>query len=50
MDAAARDHQPHFGRATDASLERRRIEARDAMIERATKATEAHGPRRVTSW
>jgi hypothetical protein len=32
----ARDHQPHFGRATDAALERRRTEARDAMISVAT--------------
>jgi hypothetical protein len=32
----ARDHQPHFDRATDAALERRRTEARDAMISVAT--------------
>jgi hypothetical protein len=28
----AGDHQPHFARAADAALERRRTEARDAMI------------------
>ena len=28
----ARDHQPHFARAADAALERRRTEARDAVI------------------
>jgi hypothetical protein len=28
----ARDHKPHFARAADAALERRRTEARDAMI------------------
>jgi hypothetical protein len=28
----ARDHQPHFARAADAALERRRTEARDVMI------------------
>ena len=34
----ARDHQPHFGCATDAALEQRRIEARDGMIRRLTDA------------